>query len=76
MIFHFIIQGIFMLTGILSLLAAIGNWEWFFSTRNARSVPYFGNAPRKKVRLFYGSLGILLICLSVYFFIKTREAFL
>lgn len=75
MIFHFIIQGIFMLTGIVSLLAAVGNWEWFFSTRNARSLPYFGNAPRWKVRLFYGILGFLLMILSVYFFIKTREAF-
>ncbi len=63
-------------SGVLSLLAAIGNWEWFFSTRNARSVPFFGTASRSRVRLFYGMLGLLLIALSAVFFLKTREAFL
>ncbi len=73
MIFHFIIQIIFTLIGLLALSAAVGNWEWFFSTKSSRSI--IRNGTRKTARFFYGSLGIILILMAVYFFIKTHEAY-
>ena len=33
---QYIVQGIFALAGIISLLASLLNWNWFFTTRNAR----------------------------------------
>lgn len=36
MIFHFVLQGLFFLTGMLLLLVACFNWEWFFATENSR----------------------------------------
>ena len=32
---QYIVQGIFALAGIVSLLASLLNWDWFFTTRNA-----------------------------------------
>lgn len=37
MVFHFFLQGLFFLMGVLCLLAAACNWNWFFTTRNAHS---------------------------------------
>ena len=72
MIGQYIVQGIFALAGIISLLAALFNWEWFFSTRNARSIVH--NAGRGRARLFYGILGVILIGLAIFFFIETMKA--
>jgi len=33
---QYIVQGIFALAGITSLLASLLNWNWFFTTRNAQ----------------------------------------
>ena len=32
---QYIVQGIFALAGITSLLASLLNWNWFFTTRKA-----------------------------------------
>lgn len=72
MIGQYIVQGIFALAGIISLLAALFNWEWFFSTRNARSIVH--NAGRGRARLFYGILGVILIGMGIFFFIETMKA--
>lgn len=69
MISQYIIQGIFAAAGITSLLAAILNWEWFFTTRNTQFIVQ--NVGRRQARWFYGALGILLIAMSVFFFLNT-----
>ena len=35
---QYIVQGIFALAGITSLLASLLNWNWFFTTRNAQTI--------------------------------------
>ena len=63
---QYIVQGIFVVAGIISLLA-----EWFFTARNTQfAVKSVG---RKRARLFYGVLGIILIGMSVFFFLNTPE---
>lgn len=69
---QYIVQGIFALAGLVSLLAALLNWEWFFATRNARSI--VRNTGRTRARFFYGILGIVLIGMAVFFYIATRNA--
>ena len=49
---QYIVQGIFALAGITSLLASLLNWNWFFTTRNAQTI--VRNVGRGRARLFYG----------------------
>ena len=66
---QYIVQGIFVVAGIISLLAAV--FDWFFTARNTQfAVKSVG---RKRARLFYGVLGIILIGMSVFFFLNTPE---
>lgn len=55
-----LIIGIFFLfLGLLSLTAAIRNYEWYFSTQGAAMfIKWFG---RKGARIFYAILGLVLI---------------
>ncbi len=71
---QYIVQGIFALAGLVSLLASVFNWEWFFTSRSAQSIVRGGG--RGKARLFYGLLGVLFIGMAVFFFIETRKALL
>ena len=57
MITHYIIQAIFVLVGLLTLLASLFNWDWFFT---------------KRARLFYAALGCLMIATGVYFFLSLQ----
>ncbi len=66
---HYIIQGIFALTGLVSLLAALLDWDWFFTARNTQFVVQ--NVGRRQARMFYGVLGILLIATAVFFAINS-----
>ncbi|MDE6348502.1 MAG: immunity 17 family protein [Bacteroides sp.] len=66
---QYIVQGIFAVTGLLALLAALLNWNWFFTARNTQFVVQ--NVGRTQARWFYGVLGILLICTAVFFFLNT-----
>ena len=69
---QYIVQGIFALAGIVSLLASLLSWAWFFTTRNAQ--PIVRNVGRNRARLFYGILGIIIIGMAVFFFVETRKA--
>lgn len=69
---QYIVQGIFALAGITSLLAALLNWNWFFTTRNAQTI--VRNVGRSRARLFYGILGVIIIGMAVFFFLETRKA--
>ncbi|MBQ8224860.1 MAG: immunity 17 family protein [Bacteroides sp.] len=66
---HYIIQGIFAVAGVVALLAALLNWDWFFTSRNARLV--VDNVGRRQARLFYGLLGLVLIAAALFFFLHT-----
>ncbi len=66
---QYIIQGIFAAAGIVSLLAAVFDWEWFFTARNTQFI--VSNVGRRQARWFYGVLGGILIGMSVFFFLNT-----
>lgn len=68
---QYIIQGIFALAGILSLLAALLDWDWFFTARNAQFV--VRNGGRRQARWFYGVLGGILIGMAAFFFTHTGK---
>ena len=65
---HYLIQGIFVGVGVLILLASFFNWDWFFRSQNTQFV--VKNVGRRRARLFYAALGILMIATAVYFFLE------
>ena len=69
---QYIVQGIFAVAGITALLAAILDWNWFFTARNTQFIVQ--NVGRRQARLFYGLLGVILIGTSIFFFLNTPPA--
>ena len=69
---HYLIQGIFVMVGLLAILASLFNWDWFFRSQNTRFIVQ--NVGRKQARLFYTLLGILMIATAVYFFLEVQAA--
>ena len=67
----YIVQGLFTVAGIISILAALFNWNWFFSAQNAQFV--VRNIGRKWARLFYGTLGHILIAAAVFFYLHGNQ---
>ena len=72
MVMHYIIQGIFVVVGLLAILASLFNWDWFFQSQNMQSI--VRNVGRKRARLFYALLGVLMIATAVYFFSEVQAA--
>ena len=70
MAMHYFIQGIFAVIGILAILAAIFNWDWFFTAQNTQFI--VNNVGRKRARLFYALLGLLMIGTACYFFMVVQ----
>ena len=68
---HYLIQGIFVGFGVLILLASFFNWDWFFRSQNTQFV--VRNVGRRRARLFYAALGILMIATAVYFFLEVQK---
>ena len=68
---HYLIQGIFVGVGVLILLASFFNWDWFFRSQNTQFV--VRNVGRRRARLFYAALGILMIATAVYFFLEVQK---
>ncbi|MCI5664103.1 MAG: immunity 17 family protein [Mediterranea sp.] len=66
---QYIIQGIFAFAGILSVLASLLDWDWFFTAQNSQFI--VRNVGRRQARWFYGLLGLLLIGMSLFFFLNT-----
>ena len=67
---HYIIQGIFVLVGLLAILASLLNWEWFFTAHNTQFIVH--NVGRQRARLFYALLGLMMIPTGVYFFLNVQ----
>lgn len=66
---HFVVQGLFFLAGIVSVLASLLNWNWFFNARNSQLI--VRNVGRNRARLFYGVLGFILMSMAVFFYFET-----
>ena len=69
---HYIIQGIFVVVGLLAILASLFNWNWFFQSQNTQFI--VNNVGRKRARLFYALLGLLMIATAVYFFFGSARS--
>ena len=72
MVMHYIIQGIFVVVGLLAILASIFNWDWFFQSQNTQFIVH--NVGRKQARMFYALLSLLMIATAVYFFWEVQAA--
>lgn len=72
MILHNIVQLLFLLAGVISLLASIFNWDWFFTADNASFL--VKRLGRNGARWAYGAIGALFIFAAVYFYYQI-EAF-
>lgn len=71
MIMHHIVQGIFLIVGIVTLWASIFNKDWLFTAENARFVvEKFG---RKGARWIYGTIGIISISAAIFFYYKIEN---
>jgi len=60
------------MVGLLAILASLFNWDWFFRSQNSRFIVQ--NVGRKRARLFYALLGLLMIATAVYFFLEVQAA--
>ncbi|MDR0976470.1 MAG: immunity 17 family protein [Prevotellaceae bacterium] len=65
----YVIQGIFAAAGLVALLAAVLDWNWFFTARNATFI--VNNVGRPRARLFYGVLGLVMMGMAVFFYLDT-----
>lgn len=63
---HYFIISLFALSGIVSLLAAVLDWDWFFTAQNTRFI--VRNLGRHRARWCYGVLGVVLMGMAVVFF--------
>lgn len=61
---QYFVQILFVLAGLLAILASLLNWDWFFTAENTQFL--VRNIGRQKARLFYGVLGLALIGTAVY----------
>lgn len=68
---HYVLQGLFVAAGSIAVLAAVFDWEWFFSAHNSQYV--VRHAGRQRARLLYGLLGGIFIAVGVVFFIAVRK---
>ena len=68
---HYVLQGLFVVVGAIAVLAAVFNWEWFFSAHNSQYI--VRRAGRRRARLLYGLLGGIFIAVGVVFFIAVRK---
>ena len=68
---HYVILGIFVVVGMLAILASYFNWNWFFQSQNTQFIVH--NVGRKRARLFYALLGLLMIATAVYFFLEVQK---
>ena len=68
---HYFILCLFAIAGCIAFLAALFNWDWFFTAGNSQSV--VRRIGRSWARLVYGFCGVALIGLAIYFFQEIRE---
>ena len=68
---QYFVQGLFALAGNVSILASVLNWDWFFNTQNVQFI--VKNVGRKRARLFYGILGLILVATAIFFFFQKES---
>ena len=71
MILHNFVQVIFLLTGLVALLASLFDWDWFFTADNANFL--VKRLGRNGARWAYGSIGPLFIAAAIYFYYQIEN---
>ena len=71
MILHKFVQVIFLLTGLVALLASLFDWDWFFTADNASFL--VKRLGRKGARWTYGLIGALFIAAAIYFYYQIEN---
>ena len=71
MILHNVVQVIFLLAGIVSLLASLLDWDWFFTADNASFL--VTRLGRRGARWVYGTIGAVFIFAAVYFYYQIEK---
>ncbi|WP_455591370.1 immunity 17 family protein [Bacteroides sp.] len=66
---QYFVQGLFAVAGLVSLLASLFNWDWFFTAQNAQLI--VRNVGRPRARLFYGVLGVIMLAMAVFFYLHS-----
>lgn len=57
-----ILGAVFACGGILALLAAMLNWDWFFNSPNVRAFTF--RMPRTACRVLYGAVGLGILAMA------------
>lgn len=68
MFLHNVVQTIFLLAGIVSLLASLLDWDWFFTADNAGFL--VKRLGRQGARVAYGTIGVAFIAAAIFFYYK------
>ncbi|MGL5273166.1 MAG: immunity 17 family protein [Phocaeicola sp.] len=68
---HYVMQAIFAIMGLISILASLFNWEWFFAAQNTEFIT--SRIGRTGARIFYAAVGLVLIALAIYFFYEVKR---
>ncbi|MGL5937673.1 MAG: immunity 17 family protein [Phocaeicola sp.] len=68
---HYVMQAIFATMGILSILASLLNWKWFFAAQNMQAI--ISHIGYTGARIFYAVVGILLVAIALYFFFEVQK---
>ena len=66
MVLHYVVQLIFLLTGITAVSASVFDWEWFFTANNASYL--VRKLGRNGARWIYGIIGLIFIVAAIYFY--------
>lgn len=64
----YILSGLFLLSGGLSLAAAVMNREWFFTSPSVRAVT--GSLPRRRARVLYAVISLAIIAMAIYIYLR------
>lgn len=67
---HIILTIFFVISGIFSILCAILDWDWFFSSR--RAAPFVRIFGRNGARIFYIVLGLFIIIVGIIYGVIVR----
>ncbi|MBR6638777.1 MAG: immunity 17 family protein [Muribaculaceae bacterium] len=62
---------ILAIVGLLSILASIANWDWFFNSSSTRL--YTNRLSRRVSRIIYSVLGILILFMATYLIVNLKE---
>ena len=57
-----VLAGAFALVGALAVMAAVCNWDWFFTSENARMLT--GRISRRAARIVYLIIGLLILLMA------------